>query len=271
MALIDTKQMGYGSAIIGVLGVVGSFASGGNGVLSLLGGLFAGLGALGAIGFYKYGYVLFPFITTGARIVQITDTGYEIPPEQNAILKRVGSTYYASMFLGVRIYESTTDKTSQENVIYSEYFERAISSVRFVTKFCLLVYLKDVNEYRDKMETKYAEAQLRLSRERDKQEPDVLKIDRYEREVSMWENQIAKLTRGIKPMGSIAYIMTSATGVSKEAALAAAKSQANEIRATVANALNVDVVPLTGEEMKTCFDWEHVIPPSEKDAESQVQ
>ncbi|OIO21802.1 hypothetical protein AUJ17_01320 [Candidatus Micrarchaeota archaeon CG1_02_47_40] len=270
MSMISTKQMGYGSAVIGLLGVVGSFAGGG-GIFSLIGGIVAGLGAVLAIGFYKYGYVLFPFLTTGAKIVQVTDTGYEIPPEQNAILKRVGSSYYASMFLGVRIYESTTDKTPQENIIYSEYFERAISSVRFVTKFAMLVYVKDITDFRDKMETKHAEAQLRLSRERDKSEPDVLKIDRYEREVSMWENQISKLTKGIKPMGSIAYIMTTATGSTKEAALAAAKSQANEVRATVANALNVDVVPLTGEEMKLCFDWEHTIPPTQREIESQLE
>ncbi|MEM2963143.1 MAG: hypothetical protein QXW70_01640 [Candidatus Anstonellales archaeon] len=267
--IVDTKQMGYGSALIGLLGVIGAF-TGGGGPLSLIGGIFAGLGAVGAIAFYKYGYVLFPFLTSGARIVQITDTGYEIPPEQDAILKKVGSTYYASMFLGVRIYESTTDKTPEENIIYSEYFERAISSVRFVTKFCLLIYLKDLNEFREKMETKYAEAQLRLSRERDKPEPDILKIDRYEREVAMWENQIAKLTRGIKPMGCVAYVMTTATGVSKEAALAAVKSQANEIRATVSNALNVDVIVLTGEEMKTCFDWEYMIPPNEKELEARL-
>src|SRR3989338_9382434 len=107
--------------------------------------------------------------------------------------------------------------------------------------------MKDVSDYRNRIETKHAEAQLRLARERDKPDPDVLRLDRYEKEVAMWENQINKLTRGIKPMGVASYVMTTAVGVSKEAAIAAANGQANEIRATVANALNVQVDALSGE------------------------
>ena len=37
------------------------------------------------------------------------------------------------------------------------------------------------------IETKIAEAQLRLARERDKPDPDPLKIDRLEREFAHWD------------------------------------------------------------------------------------
>ena len=104
-----------------------------------------------------------------------------------------------------------------------------------------MVYMKDISEHGSRIETKHAEAQLRLARERDKPDPDVLRMDRYEKEVAMWENQINKLTRGIKPMGVVSYVMTTAIGVSKEAAMAAANAQANELKATIANALNVQV------------------------------
>ncbi|MBM3229145.1 hypothetical protein FJZ26_01830 [Candidatus Parvarchaeota archaeon] len=219
--------------------------------------------------FYKYGYVLWPFVTTGLRISQVTDTGFEIPPKQDAILKYSNGFYYASVFLGVRIYESVTDKTQEENAIYTEYFERAISSVKFVTKYSMLVYIKDLTKYRESIETRHAEAQLRLSREREKTEPDVLKLDRFEREVAMWEGMMSRLTQGIKPMGTVAYVMTTAVGVSKESAMAAAKNQANELRATISNALNVEVLPLTGEEMLLCFEWEKFIPPTQTDLEPQ--
>jgi len=254
----------YGSAAIGLLGALGCFLAPG---WAIIGGVMAGFGAVMSLAFYKYGYVLVPLITQQAKLVQITDTGYEIPASQEVILKKSHGIYYASMFLGVKIYESTTDKNPEENVVYTQYFERAISSVKFVTKVAMLVYVKDLSEFRTKIETKHAEAQLRLARERDKPEPDVLKLDRYEREVGMWENQINKLTLGIKPMGSVTYVMTTATGVSKEAATAAVKSQANELRATISNALNVEVVPLTGEEMMKCFEWESMIPPTPQEVE----
>ncbi|MBS3069856.1 hypothetical protein J4441_05820 [Candidatus Micrarchaeota archaeon] len=263
---MDTRLFAYGSAALALVGAVGSFVLGG-GIFGMLSGLFCLFGAMGAVAFFKYGYILVPFITTRSNVVLVTDTGYEIPPSQEVILKNMNGIYYASMFLGVKVYESASERGTDENVVYTEYFERAISSVKYVTKFSMLVYVKDITEYRKNIETKHAEAQLRLAKEREKAEPDVLRLDRYEREVAMWDSQINKLSQGIKPMGMVAYVMTTATGVSKEAAAAAAKSQANELRSTLANALNVEITNLKGDEMMRCFDWEHIIPPTQTDLE----
>jgi len=43
------------------------------------------------------------------------------------------------------------------------------------------------------VETKRAQIQLRLARERDKSDPDPLKIDRYEREIVHWGLLLKKL------------------------------------------------------------------------------
>ena len=128
----------------------------------------------------------------------------------------------------------------------------------------------EMRRHRAKLVTKPAEAQLRLAREREKPDPDVLKMDRYEKEVAMYEAQIHRLVSGFKPMGAITYVMTTAVGLSKEAATAAAKTQSNELRATISNALNVQVVPLQGDEMLKCFEWEHIIPPSASSMEEAV-
>ena len=269
MAGFDARYFAYGSAGLALLGAMGAFVSGG-GIISLFAGLFCLIGAAGAVGFYKYGYILIPLITQRGNIVQIMEGGYEIPPSNDVVLKNVGGIYYASKYLGVRIFESASEKTMEENMVYSEYFERAISSVKYVTKFAMMVYMKDITEHRQRIETKHAEAQLRLARERDKPDPDVLKLDRDEKEGAMWEDQINKLTRGIKPMGVVSYVMTTATGVSKEAAMAAVGAQANELKATISNALNVQVEPLTGDEMLRCFQWETMIPPTPQELEQAV-
>ena len=268
--MLDYKYFAYGAAAIGLVGAMGSFISGGNPIIALFTGILCLVGSIGTVAIYKFGYLIVPMLTQRGNIVQIMEGGYEIPPSNDVVLKNVGGVYYASKYLGVRIYESASEKSVEENIVYSEYFERAISSVKYVTKFAIMVYMKDISEHRSRIETKHAEAQLRLARERDKPDPDVLKMDRYEKEVAMWENQINKLTRGIKPMGLISYVMTTAIGVSKEAAMAAAAGQANELKATIANALNVQVELLTGEEMLRCFQWEVMIPPSPQELEQAV-
>lgn len=259
-----------GAAIgISMLGAIGIFI-GGDSILKPLFVILVAGGAVGAVALYKYGYFIIPLITSRSKVVQIMEGNFEIPPAQDVVLKQVGGLYYASSYLNVRVYESTTEKSPEENVIYSEYFERAISSVRFPAKFALMVYVKDMSQHRLKLETKHAEAQLRLAREREKPEPDVLRVDRYEKEVSYYSSQLNRMVSGVKPMGAISYVMTTAVGISKEAATAAAKTQANELRATISNALNVEVVPLQGDEMLRCFNWEHAIPPSAEMMEQSV-
>jgi len=268
--MVNPRYFAYGAAALAVVGACGTFISSGNPVLLFICSLFCMLGAAGAVAFFKYGYLFVPLLTQRGNVVQIIEGGFEIPPSNDVVLKNLGGVYYASKYLGVRIFESASEKSMEENMVYSEYFERAISSVKYVTKFAIMIYMKDISDYRNRIETKHAEAQLRLARERDKPDPDVLRLDRYEKEVAMWENQINKLTRGIKPMGLASYVMTTAVGVSKEAATAAATSQANELKATIANSLNVQVEMLAGDEMLRCFQWETAIPPTPAELEESL-
>lgn len=264
----ETKIYTYGAIAIGIVGIFASLIGGG--LWAVLGGMLAGLGSALAILFWKYGYVIIPMITKTTGTAILTDTGYEIPPSEDVIVKKYENVYYASAFLGIKVFESTTEKSPEEMITYNEYFERAISNLKYVTKVAYLLYVEDISEKRRIVETKRAEAQLRLARERDKPEPDVLRIDKYEREVAQWDNQLNQLIKGIKPMGVVAYAMTTAAGISKDGAIASVRAQANELRTVLANALNVEVEVLTGDEMLKCFEWEKFFPVTAKELEEQI-
>ncbi|MBU0586194.1 hypothetical protein KJ780_01650, partial [Candidatus Micrarchaeota archaeon] len=238
MALKESQIVSYGAALAAGVGALLIFMNvKAYGITELIGGLLAGVGALLAVLFYKYGYVLLPIITQQTKTNTWIKNEYEIPPSQNVVIKKGESgLYYASIFLGIPIYESVVEKSTEEAIAYNQFFERAISNLKFVTKISYLLYVEDVNEKRKIIETRRAEAQLRLAREREKPEPDVLRIDRYEREVSKWSLELERLVKGIKPMGVVAYVMTTASGITSEAAIATARSQAQEIRATLSNA-----------------------------------
>ena len=68
----------------------------------------------------------------------------------------------------------------------------------------------------------------------------------------------------------MAYAQTTAVGLSKDAAVAAARIQANELRTLLANALNVEVVQLTGDEMMKCFEWDKFFPVTAQELEESV-
>ena len=259
----------YGAIGLAFAGAMLAFI-GGKGILSLVGGVAAGIGGLLAVLFLKYGYILIPIITKQTKTSVFLDTTYEIPPSQDVIVTKRENTYYASAFLSIKMYESSTEKTLEENIAYNEYFERAISNMRYVTKINYLIFVEDISRKRRDLETKRAESQLRLAREKDKPEPDVLRIDRYEREVATLDHEVNKIIKGEKPMGIISYAMTSAMGVSKEAAIAQAKSQAKELITLLANALNVEVVQLTADEMLKCFEWERFFPANRMELDDEM-
>jgi len=260
----------YGSIAVGAVGALFAFISPVGGLSAIIGGLLAATGSLMGVLFWKYGYLIIPLITQRTNIVMMSDEGYEVPPSEDVVVKSSNGVFYASAFLGLKIFESATEKSQEENLTYSQFFERAISNLKYVTKVSYMLYVEDVGEKRKTVETKRAEAQLRLARERDKPQPDVLKMDRYEREVGVWDSQLTKLIKGIKPMGVIAYAQTTAVGISKDAAIAGARAQSNELRTVLANALNVEVVPLSGDEMLKCFEWERFFPASAQELEESV-
>lgn len=268
MITATSKNYLYASLVVGGVGILVVLLAGQT--FALLGALLAGMGCALGVLFWKYGYLVVPLITQKTNIVMMDNEGYEVPPSQDVIIRQFGSMYYASAFLGLKIFESATEKSLEENVSYTQYFERAISNLKYVTKISYLLYVEDIGEKRKLIETKRAEAQLRLARERDKSDPDVLKMDKYEKEVALWENQLNRLIKGVKPMGVLAYVMTTGAGISKEQAVAKAKSQANELRTVLANALNVEVVSLQGDEMLKCFEWDRFYPATAQELEESV-
>ncbi len=210
---------------------------------------------------FKYGYWIVPFLTRRVRVIDVIEEPYEISSAQDAVIKKVGNTYYASVFVHVRVYESATEKSDEEKVAYMDLWERTISGLKFVTKFCISSYVKDLTKYKSIIEGKKADAQLRLANERGKPEPSEAELDKIEREIAMWDNMFSKLNTGGNPITQITYVMTSGQGPTPEMALAAAKNQANEIKTTISTTLNAEVAVLTGDDMKRCFEWEYMLPP----------
>jgi len=210
---------------------------------------------------FKYGYWIVPFLTRRVRVIDVIEEPYEVTPTQDAVIKKIGSSYYASMFIHVKIYESSTEKSEDEKRAFMDLWERAVSSMKVVTKFCLMSYTKDLSKYRTIIENKKAEAQLKLANERGKPDSDKFQIDTLEREISMWDNMISKLSTGDPPVSQVTYIMTTGQGPTSEMAVAAVKNQANEIKSTISSTLNAEVAVLTGDDMRRCFEWEFMLPP----------
>lgn len=212
------------------------------------------------VGLWKYGYIMVPSLIARMRVVEVRDK-YEIPPSQDVVLKKVGNKYYCSAFLMARVNESVTDRPETAKSAM-EYFEKAITSVKHVAKFSTLIYNIDLDRYVDRIKAARAKAETQRSQlaAAPQSANQLADMARFEREIAMYTKQLERVSTGERPMSVLSYIMTTASAGNRDEAMERARNQASEIKTVIASALDVDVVPLMGEDMKRCFEWEFTLP-----------
>jgi len=263
----EIENRNYAIAALG-LGVIAIFVAmlTGSAIAAIAAGAFVLLSAV----FWKLAYILVPLFTKRMNVVEVRGN-YEIPPSQDVIVKKVGRNYYASVFMVAKIYDSVTEKSAEQRGLFMEFFERAVSQVHGVTKFSVLVSNLDMVRYLDEIKTKRSEAETKKARLLTSgSAKHQAEIARIEREIVMYNRMLERLSYGERPMEVVCYLMSTASALSKDEAIGKVRAQANEVRSVVANALDVEVVPLAGEDMKRCFEWEFMIPASAGELSDQV-
>ncbi len=237
-------------------------------VLSLAGGFFclaasiffqsAAAAIIGAVLFFlslllwKYGYVIFPFVMKRAKIIE-AGRNFEIPASQDVIVGKANGNFLATVFLFARLYESASEKDDKQKIAMGEMFEKAIASSGFPFKVCAMVCPLELKGELDEIRTKRSIAESRKEKIGSKHSSEAARL---EREIVMWGRQIEKLTSGKRPLEVVFYLSTTASGITKEEAIARAKAQGDELCVVVGSSLSCEVVPLKGEEMKRCFWWD---------------
>ncbi|MCX8200083.1 MAG: hypothetical protein N3G76_01300 [Candidatus Micrarchaeota archaeon] len=216
------------------------------------------------IGAYLYaGHIVTPIFT---KIMKITYTKgeYVFPPGQDVIIKRSGSKFIAAKYMLINIpeREEIAGKSEERAEIYMRDFEAALGAINAPIKLNLLVSTKDIAAYRESIQAKVYEASLRIKREMEKAEPDVIKIDRWQKEKEINENLLRRLASGVKPIAAVMYVMTVAKGITMDEARDKVLNQSKEIKAVLSNSFNAEIVDLVGEDAEMCLEWEYTIPTS---------
>ncbi|MCX8206062.1 MAG: hypothetical protein N3H30_02420 [Candidatus Micrarchaeota archaeon] len=213
--------------------------------------------------FIYFGHFLTPLITKAAGITYRKGE-FTFPPGQDVVLKKSGDKYMAAKFLLVNIpeREEVIGKREERAEVYLKDFEAAVSAIHVPVKFNMLIATKDITAYRESIQSKVYEYGLRIKREMEKAEPDVIKLDKWQKEKEFNENLLKRLASGVKPMACVMYVMTLSKGITPKEAIDKAKANAKEIKAILSNNLNAEVIELAGEDAELCLEWERALPVS---------
>jgi hypothetical protein len=213
---------------------------------------------------WRFGFLMKPIITRHAHLIEGFGK-YEMPPQQDVIVKKEGDNYHATTYLLVRFTQSNTEKTPEQISVVRQSYERALSSLNYVYKISNMVCPVDLSPYVDKIKERRSKAESRLS-EVSSLPPSSntgAEMALLKREIESCENQLQKIQSGVRPMRVLNYAMTTASSQSRDDAIARVKQQAAELKTVISSTLDTEVTQLSGDDMKRCFEWEYMLPGKE--------
>lgn len=224
--------------------------------IAILSIIFAGVSYL----FYKWGRLYVPFLTQLKKNIK-SKYVFDISPSEDAVVKKEGDEYIATVFLNLDVYETMTNKDEDEIKEYGSYFERTISSIRDPIKITAMIYERNMNRYIHDIQNMKAAVEDKIAKEQEKKNVDERKIEILEREKLMWERRLDSIYKSeSKPRAITYFAAVSAKGASIDGAISAAKNKAREIKATFSGGMSMTVDALAHNRMNACFDWEFMKP-----------
>ncbi len=261
---MDSKTMVYMgiTLLIVVLSLLTVKSYGAYGIIVVI---FAVLAFLTILAVNYADFLLFPAITYVLNLRISPAKGYIIPKSQNCIIKSVNGLYYATGFITANVYSYVF---SQEGIEFDqdeklaagpEKWERLVMSVKFPFRFSMMTYAKDIQKYREDLESKSGYLSFQLSRESGSSSPNQMTIDDLQKRINAIQTQIDRLTQDERPVTSIMYMETIAVGVSEKAAMDVLENQISKLE-TVANSLDLNAMRVTGRELYQLFEFNYHVP-----------
>ena len=215
--------------------------------------------------FWKYGYAIYPYFASGAKIVE-AGRNFEMPPSQDVVVGKEAGSFLATVFLSARLYESASEGGAEGA---GKMFEKAISSAGFPFKVCCLVCPLPLRAELDEMKERRSLAESRRGKLPSGRGNESERA-RLEREIAMWGRQIERLTSGEKPLEVVFYLSTTASGRTKEEAVSRARQQSEELSVVVGSALSCEITMAKGEALKRLFWWDFFGPANREDLADQL-
>ena len=201
-----------------------------------------------------------PFMQMKGRNAVIDDTEpFTLAPSGNAIVVRKGSDIFASAFIKIPAYRSSTEMNAEEKVDFSRLFSRALTISKVPVKFGAQLYVINKDAYINNIKNKLDEAEGRYQSASVSKDVPKPESERIRGEVTMWHNLFDNVNR-VRSLSLDAFAMVTAQGGSEEEATNLAVQQADELASGVSAAFGVTASIIEGEEILKYLEPDHMIP-----------
>ncbi len=207
-----------------------------------------------------YSYLYLPFVKMKNRTAILSyDEPYYFSPANNAIIVRDNDTIYASAFIKIPIYKSSTEMGDEEKADFARTFSKVIALGKTPYKMVTQLYIVNKDRYLDQIKEKLniAESMFRELSSKKGTDPNELEIAKGE--LTMWHNLFDNIIR-VQSSGLMTYAMVTASGGTDDEAVNLALQQAEEVSAGISSTLGVNTSLATENEIRLMIEPDFIVP-----------
>ncbi|MGC8662318.1 MAG: hypothetical protein ACP5RT_00850 [Candidatus Micrarchaeia archaeon] len=195
------------------------------------------------------------------EIILDNTEAFVVAPAGNAITRRIGEYIYASSFIKVPVFLSSTEMDDDEKYDFSTLFSKVISLSKTPIKISTQLNILNKDNYISKVQDKLNDAESRYSTITNDKSARPEDIERIKGEVTMWHNLLDNISN-VDSLVPVTYILVTAIGGNDTEAINTALQKANEIIAGVNSIYGIIADIITTPELFTLIEPDYIIPPS---------
>ena len=230
--------------------------------VALVFALIALLAAVLAFATRYYYYLYAPMLRAKSGNV-VLDSGDAFYMSQNAsaILVRKDNLIYATAFIKVPVYSSSTEMNDEQKFNFANVFSRMVSVSKTPIRVTSQLYSINKDEYISRVTSRLNEAESRYNAIQLDKNASKPQLDRIKGEVTMWHNLLDSVSKANSQALDV-YAAVTVFGGTEEEALNLIALKADEIAAGISATVGVTASVVTGTEMLVMIEPEYMIPPT---------
>jgi hypothetical protein len=209
-----------------------------------------------------YSYLIDPVLhMKGRSLVLDANEPFYLAANGKAIVIRAGNTTYATSFIKIPIYRSSTEMSDEEKFNFATIFSRAISISTVPMRLSSQLHMVNKDEYLQVITDRLSEVEDRYNSVLADKNATKEAVDRVKGEVNMWHNLLDGITKS-NSQAQIAYVTVTSSGGSEDEAVNLASMNAEQLSAGLSTSLGVPTSVVNGQDILLFVEPEFLIPAS---------
>ncbi len=208
-------------------------------------------------------YYMFNPIVRMKHMTAVIDSGepFYMSPNGNSIIVRDENEVYATSFIKVPVYSSSTEMSDEEKLNFTSLFARLVSISKNPIRLSSQLNSINKDEYMSRITAKLNESEQRYNTLQNDKATPAKELDRVKGEVTMWRNMFDNVSRSNSQELNL-YASITAVGNTEDEAINLSSLRAEEVAAGISATLGVTATIATGNDILVFIEPDYMIPPA---------